>query len=232
MASRWSSPLVEPPVAATPAIALRSARRSRNARAPAPPPRRARPRAARPAPRPPAFSSRASAGISPSPRIARPRQSSAIAIVLAVNWPAQVPGPGHAWRSSSSSSARVDAPALVRADRLPHVLDRHARGRAAARRASGRCRGRPRACPRGPAPSAPPASSCRSPTRQTSASKSCACDHQLDRVGDHLARDERRAHARRRLRLVVGDRDGVELERHAARRRDRLARPARRARAA
>ena len=47
-------------------------------------------------------------------------------------------------------------------------------------------------------------------------------DHQLDRVRDHLARDQRRAHARRRLRLVVGDRDRVELERHAAGRLDRL----------
>ena len=41
--------------------------------------------------------------------------------------------------------------------------------------------------------------------------------HQLDRVGDQLARDERRAHSRRPLRLVVGDGDRVELERHAAR---------------
>ena len=40
--------------------------------------------------------------------------------------------------------------------------------------------------------------------------------HQLDRVGDHLARDERGAHARRPLRLVVGDGDRVERQRHAA----------------
>ena len=43
------------------------------------------------------------------------------------------------------------------------------------------------------------------------------CDaHQLDRVGDHLARDQRRAHSRRALRLVVGYRDRVERERDAA----------------
>ena len=40
--------------------------------------------------------------------------------------------------------------------------------------------------------------------------------HQLDRVGDHLARDQRRTHPGRALRLVVGDGDRVELERHTA----------------
>ena len=37
---------------------------------------------------------------------AMPRQSSATAIVFAVKWPAHVPGPGQATRSSSSSAAR------------------------------------------------------------------------------------------------------------------------------
>ena len=40
--------------------------------------------------------------------------------------------------------------------------------------------------------------------------------HQLDRVGDHLARDQRGAHPRRRLRLVVRDGNRVEAERDAA----------------
>ena len=47
--------------------------------------------------------------------------------------------------------------------------------------------------------------------------------HQLDRVGDHLTRDQRGAHARRRLRLVVRDRDRVELERDASGGRDAVA---------
>ena len=39
-----------------------------------------------------------------------PRQSSATAIVFAVKWPAQAPGPGHATASSSSSSSRESSP--------------------------------------------------------------------------------------------------------------------------
>ena len=42
-----------------------------------------------------------------------------------------------------------------------------------------------------------------------------ACD-ELDRVGDHLARDERRAHPRRAHRDAVRDRDRVELHRRPA----------------
>ena len=41
---------------------------------------------------------------------ARPRQSSATAIVFAVNWPAHVPGPGQAAASISSSAARESSP--------------------------------------------------------------------------------------------------------------------------
>jgi hypothetical protein len=40
--------------------------------------------------------------------------------------------------------------------------------------------------------------------------------HQLDRVGDHLAADERRPHALVAHGDGVGDRDGVELQRHRA----------------
>ena len=55
-----------------------------------------------------------------------------------------------------------DQPALLGADRLPDVLDRHLAARAGARRASARCRAPRRACRRARAPSARPASSCRS----------------------------------------------------------------------
>ena len=93
---------------------------------------------------------------------ASPRQSSATAIVFAVNWPAHVPGPGQAARSSSSSSRARAAPALVRRRPPPTRPGSSARGRRAARPASGRCRARSRACRRARAPSAPRASSCRS----------------------------------------------------------------------
>ena len=43
-----------------------------------------------------------------------------------------------------------------------------------------------------------------------------AARDQLDRVGDHLAADQRRAHALGAHRDAVGDRDGVELHRRAA----------------
>ena len=43
-----------------------------------------------------------------------------------------------------------------------------------------------------------------------------AAGDQLDRIGDHLAADERRPHAGRAHRDSVGDRHGVELHRRAA----------------
>ena len=123
-----------------------------------------------------------------------------------------------AWRSSSSSSARGNQAALLGADRLPDVLDRHfataqpsGPHRAAVDDDGGLVDARERHQ--------------RGRRRLVAADDAdervevvCA-HHQLDRVGDHLARDQRRAHARRRLRLVVGDRDRVERERDAAGRR-------------
>ena len=99
---------MEPPEAAIPAIALRSARRSRNARADGPPAIATARRPARAAAS--AFASRSSAGISPSPGSVSPRQSIATAIVFAVNCPAHVPAPGQAARSIASSSARSSSP--------------------------------------------------------------------------------------------------------------------------
>ena len=80
--------LVEPPLATAPAIALRSARRSRNSRA-------VTPRSASDTARVPAraaaasFSSSWAAGISPSPVKPSPSMSTTMAIVLAVKLPAQ-----------------------------------------------------------------------------------------------------------------------------------------------
>ena len=139
-ASRCSTPLVEPPLAATPAIALQQRRGGRGTRARSGPRRRARPRARPARAAAAAFASRSSAGISPSPGSASPRQSIATAIVFAVNWPAHVPAPGHATRSISSSSARSSSPRSCARDRLPHVEDRQLAVAAAARPAAGRCR--------------------------------------------------------------------------------------------
>ena len=54
-----------------------------------------------------------------------PRQSSATAIVFAVKWPAHVPGAGAGDELERVELAARDQPALLRADRLPDVLDRH-----------------------------------------------------------------------------------------------------------
>ena len=96
-------------MAAIAAIAFSSERRSTNVRAVGP--EAASAIAASPARRAAsAFASALSAGISPSPISPRPMHSTAIAIVFAVNCPAHVPGPGHAVRSSSSSSFREITP--------------------------------------------------------------------------------------------------------------------------
>ena len=52
-----------------------------------------------------------SAGIAFSPAGERPRNSSAVDIVFAVNWPPQAPAPGHAAFSASYSSSSVILPA-------------------------------------------------------------------------------------------------------------------------
>ena len=67
IASRCRIPFVEPPVAAIPASALRSARRSRNVRAVGPPAREVDRESRRRAPPPRASPRRSSAGTSPSP---------------------------------------------------------------------------------------------------------------------------------------------------------------------
>ena len=205
-----------------PAIAFRSARRSRNRRAVTPCSTSCTARApARAAASP--FSSCSSAGTSPSPT---QRDSQAVDRD-GHRVGGEVPCTrAHARAGDALELVEVLArhqPAFLRPDRLPHVLDRHARVRASGRRASDRCRRAPRACPRVRAPSARQAPSCRNRRHTRAPSKSCAMNHQLDRVGDHLARDQRCPHAGSSLRLVVGDRDRVEAERKAARGGDTLA---------
>ena len=52
-----------------------------------------------------------------------PRNSPAMAMVLAVNWPPQAPAPGQAWSSSASSSASVDLAGGVGADGFEDILN-------------------------------------------------------------------------------------------------------------
>ncbi len=73
-----------------------------------------------------------SAGMPLSPPGEMPRNSRAVAMVFAVNWPPQAPGPGHERSSISRSSSRVIFPARYApiasntvttvASRLPRIV--------------------------------------------------------------------------------------------------------------
>ena len=104
IASRWRTPFVEPPVAATAAIAFSSASRVMICDGPhvvADEPHRDPAGLVAPPP--------SSPGRSPARRSARPalmpRNSSTVAIVFAVNWPPHAPAPGQATPSSSCTSS-------------------------------------------------------------------------------------------------------------------------------
>ncbi len=161
IASRWRTPFVEPPVAATEAAAFSSASRVTIWRG-----RRS-------------FRSdlhREPAGLvgglvlasarapgSRSGRRARCRGSRArVDIVFAVNWPPQAPAPGQATDSSSCSVLGAHRPGRVGADRLEHVLDRHVLAAEAPGRDRAVVEHERRGCRAARAPSPRPGSSCRS----------------------------------------------------------------------
>ncbi len=111
IASRCRTPFVEPPVAATHAIAFSSASRvitcegrtsSRTSRI-----------AIRPASAAASVFAGSIAGMSFSPPGLMPRNSSTVAIVFAVNWPPHAPAPGHAAFSSSCTSSLLIFPAAA-----------------------------------------------------------------------------------------------------------------------
>ena len=106
-------------------------------------------------------------------------------------------------------------PGGARADRLEDVLDRHVAALVAA--------GRDRAVVEDEAGDVEPRERHRAggdrlvaADEADEAVEQVARDDELDRVGDHLARDQRGAHAGRAHRDAVGDRDRVELDRRAA----------------
>jgi hypothetical protein len=108
-ASRWSTAFVEPPLIATAAIAFSSASRVMMWLG-------RWPRASTSITSFPVANAtsalRASCAGTPESRIGEmPITSKAIAIVLAVNWPPQAPGPGEATSSSATSSSSVIRPA-------------------------------------------------------------------------------------------------------------------------
>ena len=150
IASRWRTPFVEPPVAAIAAVAFSSA--SRVTISEGRTPFRTRSIASRPACSAASFFVGSSAGIPLRPPGLMPRNSSAVDIVFAVNWPPQAPAPGHATLSSSCRSAASSVPCRVRArpPRRRPGSSRPGPGTGPAR--SSRCRGRARAGRAGRAP--------------------------------------------------------------------------------
>ena len=111
IASRCSTPFVEPPVAATDAIAFSIASRVITCEG------RMSSRTSRIAIRPASYAASAFAGsvagTSFSPPGLMPRNSSTVAIVFAVNWPPHAPAPGHAALSISWTSALLIVPAAA-----------------------------------------------------------------------------------------------------------------------
>ena len=108
IAGRWSTALVEPPLATTAVAAFRIDAGVRNVRAEVP--SLASFAASRPQRAASTRLAESVAGGSPDPIGLMPIIASAIAMVLAVNCPPHAPAPGHAARSTLSSSASLMSP--------------------------------------------------------------------------------------------------------------------------
>ena len=149
-----------------------------------------------------------------------PRNSPAIAMVLAVNWPPQAPGPGQAAASRASSSVVVDLAGGVRAHALEDVQDgdlfRAAVGLLQVAGSDG-------------AAVEHEAGDVETSQRHDGAGhvlvaagdadeavEEVAAGDEFDGVGDDFAGDERGLHALGAHGDAVGDGDGVELHRRAA----------------
>ena len=109
MAMRWSTALVEPPVAATAEMAFSTDSRVMMSRGRTL--RSSRSMTIRPASKAVSALAPSMAGTTLAPGGLMPRKSSAVAMVLAVNWPPQAPAPGQAAFSISISSSAVSLPA-------------------------------------------------------------------------------------------------------------------------
>ena len=224
IASRCSTALVDPAVAATRARhcgthgrqdVARQRGFSRNASSASSPQRRA------------ASSLAGSvAAMSLRPSGERPSAISTIDIVFAVNWPPQAPAPGQALRSTSSSrrSSMLPAPCAPTASKTCWIVierpsQTSVRDAAAVQRDARNIEARQRHR--------------RGRNRLVAAAQhdhrveTMAIDRELDRIGDDFAADQRRAHAGRSHRDAVGHRDRVELDRRATGRADTFAPPRR-----
>ena len=149
------------------------------------------------------------------PKGERPRKSRIVDIVLAVNWPPHAPARAGD-RLEFVEVGVADLPGRVRADLLEHVADRDvavAVEPGCDRAGVGDDRGDVEAADRhrGAGVRLVAGDEHDEPVEQMPSRD------ELDRVGDHLPRDERGAHPARSHRDPVRDRDRVELHRRAAR---------------
>ena len=135
--------------------------------------------------------------------------------MLAVNWPPQAPAPGLAHVLELVQLLVGHLARGVGADRLEHVLDRHVlaappagRDRAAVEHQRGDVEPRHRHHAAG--------NRLVAARQRDERVELVAARRQLDRVGDHLAADQRGLHPLGPHRDPVRDRDRVELQRRAA----------------
>ncbi len=218
MARRWSTALVEPPEAATLAMAFSmpvrvmsfDGRRSLRAAA----------MTSSPAVREAACLSGDVAGTPERSMGEIPRNSQAMAMVLAVNWPPQAPAPGQAEASSTSSAASSIWPRGVRADAFEYILDGDVdRLPVRAFHVAG-CDGAAIEHERWNVETAERHDRARhvlvAAGDGDQAVEEIAASDELDGVGDDFAADQRGLHALRSHGDAVGDGDGVELHRRAA----------------
>jgi hypothetical protein len=128
-----------------------------------------------------------------------------MAMVLAVNWPPQAPGPGQAWSSRSCSSASV-----LDRDVVPLELARHDRASVEHERREVQARERHDGAGDGLVAAG----------ERHDRVEEVAAGDQLDGIRDDLPADEGGLHALRPHRDAVGDGDRVVFDRRAAGRPD------------
>ena len=214
IASRWSTPLVEPPLAATPAMAFSIASRVMICEG------RTSSRTSRITSSPAATAAASLSGCSGrdavEPRRADAQQVEGHRHGVGGELAAAGAGAGAGDALEGVDLLRPHLAGRVGADHLEDVLDGHVAAPVAARRDRAVVEDEPgdveaRQRHRGRRDRLVAADQAHEPVEEV------AARGQLDRVGDHLARHQRAAHALGAHRHAVGDRDRVQLHRRAAR---------------
>ena len=213
MASRCSTALVEPPVAATPAMALSNALRVTMSRGFSP--FRTASMMICPQRKLTSFLRASSCGTAAVPMGESPISSITVAIVLAVNWPPHAPGAGAGMILDVQQFLIVDLARGMRAHGLEHVHDGDVaplvparQDRPAVQHDARHVQPQQRHGAAG--------NGLIARHQRHDAVEHVPARHQFDRIRDHLAAHQRRLHALGAHGHAVADGDGVELHRRAA----------------